>query len=127
MVKTKRLIYWTTIFGHRKCSGEVSDKTGVSEGYRNPPGELMGLMGLSGERGATRAGRTPPAPWVGIGLGKGGSAPLSFSLSFLPPLFLVGNLLGIGFLFLVGILLGARPRRVGRPPLAPLYTGTGAP
>ena len=30
----------------------ISEKTGVSEGYRNPspPGELMGHMGLSGER-----------------------------------------------------------------------------
>ena len=36
MVETKRLIYWTAIFGHRKCSGEVSDLTGVPEGYRNP-------------------------------------------------------------------------------------------
>ena len=27
-----------TIFGHRKCSGEVSDKTGVPAGYRNPRG-----------------------------------------------------------------------------------------
>ena len=29
----------------------VSEKTGVPEGYRNPPGEIVGLMGLSGERG----------------------------------------------------------------------------
>ena len=28
----------------------VSEKTGVPEGYRNPPGEIVGLMGLSGER-----------------------------------------------------------------------------
>src|SRR3990170_1970974 len=35
----------------------VSEKTGVPEGYRNPPGEVMGLMGLSGEReGWPRAG-----------------------------------------------------------------------
>ena len=26
----------------------ISEKTGVPEGYRNPPGELMGHMGLSG-------------------------------------------------------------------------------
>ena len=32
MVETLGLIYWTTIFGHRKCSREVSDKTGVPEG-----------------------------------------------------------------------------------------------
>ena len=29
----------------------ISKKTGEPEGYRNPPGEIMGLMGLSGERG----------------------------------------------------------------------------
>ena len=29
---------------------EVSNKTGVPEGYRNPLRELMGHMGLSGER-----------------------------------------------------------------------------
>ena len=29
----------------------VSEKTGVPEGYQNPPGEIMGLMGFSGERG----------------------------------------------------------------------------
>ena len=28
----------------------VSEKTGVPEGYRNPPGELMGHMGLGGKR-----------------------------------------------------------------------------
>ena len=64
----------------------VSEKTGVPEGYQNPPGELMGHMGLSGERGGARAGRAPPPPWVRIGLGKGGGVPLCFSLS--PPSFL---------------------------------------
>ena len=28
----------------------ISEKTGVPEGYRNPPGELMGHMGLGGKR-----------------------------------------------------------------------------
>ena len=28
----------------------ISEKIGVPEGYRNPPRELMGHMGLSGER-----------------------------------------------------------------------------
>ena len=42
----------------------VSEKTGVPEGYRNPPGEIMGLMGLSGEReGWPRAGRAPLPLW----------------------------------------------------------------
>ena len=27
---------------HRKCSGEVSDKTGVPEGLPEPPGEVIG-------------------------------------------------------------------------------------
>ena len=30
--------------------GVISEKTGVPEGYRNPPGELMGHMGLGGKR-----------------------------------------------------------------------------
>ena len=39
----------------------VSEKTGVPEGYRNPPGEIVGLMGLSGERerGSQKGPRTP--------------------------------------------------------------------
>ena len=41
----------------------ISEKTGVPEGYRNPPGEVMGLMGPSGERGAARVGRAPPPLW----------------------------------------------------------------
>ena len=53
----------------------ISEKTGVPEGYRNPPGEVMGLMGLSGERGAARRGRAPPTPLVRIGLGEGGRRP----------------------------------------------------
>ena len=28
----------------------ISEKTGEPEDYLNPPGEVMGLMGLSGER-----------------------------------------------------------------------------
>ena len=40
------------------------EKTGVPQGYRNPPGEVMGLMGLSGEReGLPEVGRAPPPPW----------------------------------------------------------------
>ena len=45
MVDASRLIYWTTIFGHQKCSGEVSDKIGVPEGLQEPPGEVLGLSG----------------------------------------------------------------------------------
>ena len=41
----------------------ISEKTGVPEGYRNPPGEVMGLMGHSGERGAARVGARPLPLW----------------------------------------------------------------
>ena len=69
-----------------------SEKTGVPEGYRNPPGRVMGLMGLSGEeRGAASMGRAPPPPLVRIGLGRGRRPPsfllplpLPFPLSALP-------------------------------------------
>ena len=43
----------------------ISEKTGEPEGYRNPPGEVMGHMGLSGERGAAKGGphaSSPPGP-----------------------------------------------------------------
>ena len=39
--------------GYTRTSEEfrvISEKIGVPEGYRNPPVELMGHMGLSGER-----------------------------------------------------------------------------
>ena len=42
----------------------ISEKTRVPEGYRNPPGEIVGLMGLSGEReGWPRVGRAPLPLW----------------------------------------------------------------
>ena len=54
------MIYWTTIFGHQKCSEEVSDKTGVPEGLPEPPGEVLGLSGPEGrERAAARRWRAP--------------------------------------------------------------------
>ena len=59
----------------------ISEKTGVPGGLPEPPGRVLGLMGLRGkERGAARVGRAPPLPLVRIGLG-GGAPP-----SFLPPL-----------------------------------------
>ena len=58
------MIYWTAIFGHRKCSGEVSDKTGEPGGYRNPPGGIWALVGLSGrEEKWPEMGRAPLPPW----------------------------------------------------------------
>ena len=42
----------------------ILEKTGVPEGYRNPLGEVMGLMGLSGEREVwPRAGCAPLPLW----------------------------------------------------------------
>ena len=94
----------------------ISEKTGVPEGTGTPPGEVMGHMGLSGEReGHPKVGRAPPPPLVRIGLGEGGGAPLSFSLPTSFPL-LVGVLLLLGG----GLLLGA-PTRAGRPPPSLLY------
>ena len=42
----------------------ISEKTGEPEGYRtHPPGEVMGHMGLSGEReGQPKVGHAPPPP-----------------------------------------------------------------
>ena len=64
----------------------ISEKTGVPEGYRNPPGEVMGHMGLSGEReGLPEVGRVPPPPgpnWTR----RGGRRPPSF-LPLLSPSF----------------------------------------
>ena len=61
----------------------MSEKTGVPEGYRNPPGEVMGHIGLSGERGGQqKVGRAPPPPgpnWTRRG-GGGGAPPV-----LLPP------------------------------------------
>ena len=42
----------------------ISEETGVPEGYRTPLGEVMGHMGLSGEReGQPEVGCAPPPPW----------------------------------------------------------------
>ena len=80
------------IFGHRKCYGEVSDKTGVPEGYRDPPGELMGLMGLSGEeRGPARRWRTPPLANPNWTRGGGGAPPFPLLLPLPFPLYYSGN------------------------------------
>ena len=53
----------------------ISEKTGEPEGYRTPPGDVMGHMGLSGEReGLPEVGPVPPPPgpnWTR----RGGAAP----------------------------------------------------
>ena len=49
-----------------------SDKYRSTGGYRNPPGSIMGLLGLSGEEEeGPRQGRAPPPPLVRIGQGGG--------------------------------------------------------
>ena len=40
----------------------ISEKTEVPEGYQNPPGEVMGLMGLSGEREGLPGWAARPLP-----------------------------------------------------------------
>ena len=40
----------------------ISEKIGVPEGYRNPSGELMGHMGLSGEREGRPGQAARPLP-----------------------------------------------------------------
>ena len=97
----------------------ISEKTGEPEGYRNPPGEVMGHMGLSGERerGSQRwaARLLPPGPnWT-----RRGGAPFPLPPHFFPP-----------------PSRSPTPTRrrtppwraigAGRPPpLDPLYTGAG--
>ena len=60
----------------------ISEKTEVPGGLPEPPGRVLGLMGLRGkERGAASMGRAPPPPsgpnWTRRG---GGAPPLSFPL-----------------------------------------------
>ena len=46
----------------------IPEKTGVPEGYRNPPGELMGHMGLSGDREGRPGQAAHPHPlWSELG------------------------------------------------------------
>ena len=71
----------------------ISEKTGVPEGLPEPPGRVLGLMGLRGkERGAASMGRAPPPP-SGPNWTRRGAAPPSFLplLSpFLPLLLMEG-------------------------------------
>ena len=64
---------------------EVSDKTGVPEGYRNPPSrEVIGpLVGFRGERGQQPGGGAPP-PKGNPNRTRGGGRGPSFPLPLLP-------------------------------------------
>ena len=61
MVETRRLIYWTTIFGHRNGSGII----GYIPEYRGvtgtPRGVYWALLGHTGKKEkGLKGGRTPP-------------------------------------------------------------------
>ena len=114
------MIYWTAIFGHQKCSWRFRRKPECRRVTGTPPGDIVGLMGLSGEReGWPRAGRAHLPLWS---TRRGGRRP-----PFLLPLPLPFPLLvGVGkrgVLLLLGgggLLLGA-PQGAGRPPPLLLY------
>ena len=104
------------IFVHWKCSGEVSDKTGVPGGYRNPPG-VIGPHGPKWwkRRGGQEVARGPPCPtpnWER----EGGVAPFSFLLSTSSfPLLLVG----------IGFAEGGKEREGPAPSPCPIRTKGG--
>ena len=58
MVKRQRFIYWKDAFGHRNGAVWFGHFSGVLGGYRNPPGEVLGLVGLIGgeEKGPRERG-----------------------------------------------------------------------
>ena len=97
-------------------------------GLPEPPGRVLGLMGLRGkERGAARVGRAPPPPLVRIGLGEGGRHPpflLPLPLPF--PLLIGVGKRGVLLLLGGGLLLLARHRGpAGLPPCSFIYGGRG--
>src|SRR4051812_7055511 len=106
------------MFGHWKCFGRFRTYTGVPGGYRNPPGSLLGLMGLSWRRGGAAWAAARPSPSSPNCTRRG--RPLSFSSS-LPsfpsptPTWKGGVLLSVGVIQLMGRAIGGRP-----PPLPPL-------
>ena len=50
------------MFELRKGSGQVRTNTGVPGGYRNPPGSVMGLMGLGVEEEGRPGQAARPLP-----------------------------------------------------------------
>ena len=103
---------------------------GVPRSYENSPGEVIGLTGSYGKGGGRPRGGGARPPWVLIGLGEGGGAPLalsySLSLSLFPSLLLrkgKGFLLGLGSPSRTPYSWHA-PRGAASP-LPPLYTWAG--
>ena len=106
----------------------LSDVYRSTGGLQEPPGGLMGLMGLKWRRrGAAREGRAPPLHLVRIG--QGGGRPPFLPLSLLLPLLILqlgkeGVLLPVGVgLLLVRLLLAGRTS----PPCSFIYGGRGHP
>ena len=106
----------------------ISEKIGVPGGYRNPPGNLMGLSGPRWKRGEEARAGPRPLPPSPNRTRRGGRRPPSFLPSTSSPLPLLvqhgkgGVLLPVG----VGLLLGA-PLLLGRrpPPCTFIYGGRG--
>ena len=66
--------------------GEIGILPEYREGYRNPPGRQMGLLGLSGEeRGHPRGGTRPPLPQSELDKGRWRRPPLLPSPRLLLP------------------------------------------
>ena len=78
-----------TMFGLRKGSGQVRTNTGVPGGYRNPPGSVMGLLGLSGEEEGRPGQAACPSPSSPNWTRRGGAPPLSSPSLLLPSLLLL--------------------------------------
>ena len=107
------------MFGHRKCFERFQTFTGVSGGYRNPPGSILGLLGLSGEEEGRLGQAARPSPSSPELDKEGGAAPPFLPLSPSLPFALLlqlgkeGVILPVG----VGLLPGVPPP--GRPPPPP--------
>ena len=129
MVGTLRLIYWTTIFGHRNGSVGYRIYTRVPGGYRNPRGAYWASWAqVVEEERRQEVARGPLAP-IRIGKGKGAAAPLLLpSLQLLLPPSPSWNRKGGQNLLGVGLPpLGSASSPWPAPSSSPLYIRRGAP